>query len=61
MVCVKYVLTILQVILRAIETSEIISGIIGKDFITDFRLRERNLEFFRAYKNVFQRKYLMNG
>lgn len=43
---------------RAIETSEIISGIIGKDFITDFRLRERNLGILQELtKNVFQRKY----
>ena len=41
---------------RAIETSEIISGIIGKDFITDFRLRKEIWEFFRSLQKCISKK-----
>lgn len=43
---------------RAIETSEIISDFIGKDFITDSRLRERNLGILQGLtKSEFKSNY----
>ncbi len=43
---------------RAIETSNIISCFIGKDFIIDYRLRERNLGSLQGLtKNEFKNMY----